>query len=443
MDLRDLPAIDRLLKLVPEAPRAAALREARALVAEVRAGGDAPADWAAALRARVAAAGRLRLRRVINATGIVLHTNLGRAPLSEGAATAAAEIARGYANLELDLASGRRGERLAGIEEPLRELTGAEAALAVNNGAAAVLLLLTALAAGRGVVVSRGELVEIGGSFRVPDIITAGGARLVEVGTTNRTRVADYAAAIGPDTAAILRVHPSNFRIQGFTESADRAELAALARARGVLLLEDLGSGALVPGLGEPTLAEVVAAGVDVACASGDKLMGGPQAGVVVGRAALVERMRRHPLYRALRLDRLVLAALEATLRETLAGELPPAVRMLRMPAEALRLRAEAWAACLSAAGVPAEVLPDEGFSGGGALPGEGLATFVVALAGGRVAGDGGADAVARALRTGDPAVLARVSGGRVRLDPRTVLPGEDDVLLRATILACRGPGSA
>jgi L-seryl-tRNA(Ser) seleniumtransferase len=432
MDPRTLPAIDRLLRLVPDAPHGVAVREARALVAEVRAGAEPPRDWAAALTTRIDRARASHLRRVINATGIVLHTNLGRAPLSERAAEAAANAGRGYANLEIDLESGKRGERLAGVIEPLRLATGAEAAVAVNNGAAAVLLMLTALAAGREVVVSRGELVEIGGSFRVPDVITAGGARLVEVGTTNRTRVADYANAIRPETAAILRVHPSNFRVVGFTESADRAELAALAKERGVLYLEDLGAGALVPGMGEPSVAEVVSAGVDVVCFSGDKLLGGPQAGIAVGRAELVRRMRKHPLYRALRLDRMVLAALEVTVRDTLADAVPPAVAMLRASVPELKRRAEAWAAKLTEAGVPAAVVRDQGFTGGGSLPGEGLPTWVVAVR------HPAPDDVARALRTGEPAVVARVADGALRLDPRTVLPGEEDALIAATIRACR-----
>jgi len=293
--------------------------------------------------------------------------------------------------------------------------------------------MLTALAAGKEVVVSRGELVEIGGAFRVPEVISAGGARLVEVGTTNRTRARDYAAAIGPDTAAILRVHPSNFRVVGFTEAASRAELAAIAKERGVLLLEDLGAGALVEGLREPPVSRVVAEGVDLVCFSGDKLMGGPQAGIAVGRADLVARMRRHPLYRALRLDRLVLAALEATLRDVEAGVDPPAVAMLRLEPRALRARADAWAARWRAAGIEASVVADESMTGGGSVPGQGLPTFVVAL---RVADP---DATAARLRAGDPAVVARVADARLRLDPRTVLAEEDEALIGAVTAACAG----
>lgn len=426
MDPRALPSIDRLCRLVPDAPHALAVREARALVAEVRGGAAAPEDWAAALAARVAAARRTRLRRVINATGIVLHTNLGRAPLSARAAAAVAEMSDGWCNLELDLDTGARGERLGGVVEPLRALTGAEDAVAVNNGAAAVLLALTAVAAGRGVVVSRGELVEIGGSFRVPDVITACGARLVEVGTTNRTRAADLARGVTPDVAAILRVHPSNYRVVGFTESPSREETTAAARAAGVTYIEDLGSGALIEGLGEPTVREVVTAGADLVCFSGDKLLGGPQAGIVVGRADLIARLRRHPLYRALRLDRLVLAALEATLRETLAGEVPPAVAMIRAQPAELKARATGLAARLRAVGIDAAVLPDQGFSGGGALPGEGLPTYVVAVRAPRV------DAVAKALRAGEPPVVARVADGALRFDPRTVRPSDESQLVEA-----------
>jgi L-seryl-tRNA(Ser) seleniumtransferase len=431
VDPRRLPSIDRLRRAVPELPHEVAVRCARALVDAVRAGAPAPEDWAAAVRELAEDAQRPHLRRVVNATGIVLHTNLGRAPLSPRAAAAVAEVAGGYSNLELSLTDGQRGERLAGVQPLLRALTGAEDAIAVNNCAAAVLLMLTALAKDREVVVSRGELVEIGGAFRVPDVITACGARLREVGATNRTRAADLAGGIGPETVAILRVHPSNFRVSGFVEAPTREETARVARAGSVLYLEDLGSGALVEGLGEPTAREVLAAGADLVCFSGDKLLGGPQAGIVAGRAELVRSLRRHPLYRALRLDRLVLAALEATLRETVAGIEPPAVAMLRTPASAVRARAGALAARLAAAGVQAQVVPDQGFGGGGALPGEGLPTWVVALP--------GTDAHARTLRTGERPVMARLAGGMLRVDLRTVLPEEEDALLEALVAAFGG----
>jgi L-seryl-tRNA(Ser) seleniumtransferase len=419
-----------LIRALPELPRPLVTRAARLLLDVVREGGEAPPDWVEAVRARVAKDDRGKLRRVINATGVVLHTNLGRAPLSPRAAAAVSAIAHGYANVELDLETGKRGERLDGIRGPLVELTGAESAVAVNNGAAAVLLMVTALAQGREVIVSRGELVEIGGSFRIPDVLTAGGARLVEVGTTNRTRVADYAAAIRPETAAILKVHPSNFRVVGFTAAADRSELAELARSRGLLLLEDLGAGAIVPGLGEPTVREVIEAGVDVACFSGDKLLGGPQAGIAVGRDASIAAMRKHALYRALRLDRLVLAGLEATLRGYLAGELPPAVVSVQHTRADLHPRAAAWVGALRAAGLDTKLEADEGFTGGGSLPGEGLPTWVAAV----VARD--ADAAMARLRRGEPAVVARVADGKIKLDPRTVLPEEDAGLLAAVIAA-------
>ncbi len=434
---RHLPSIDKLVRLAPELPHALAVREARALVEAVRCGAAAPADWAAALTERVQGVRETRLRRVINATGIVLHTNLGRAPLGAAAAEAVGRIALGYSNLELNLETGTRGERLAGVSEPLKELCGAPAALAVNNNAAATMLMLTGLARGREVIVSRGELVEIGGAFRIPDVITAGGARLVEVGTTNRTRLADYASAITPDTAAVLRVHPSNFRVVGFTEEADRTELAALAHARGVLYLEDLGAGALVPGLGEPTVREVLACGADVVSFSGDKLLGGPQAGLLVGSVEPLLRLRKHPLYRALRLDRLVLAALEVTLRGYLAGELPPAVTMMTTTRAALRVRAEACALRLAAAGVANEVVDDVGFAGGGSRPEDALPTVVI------VVPHPHPDRLAARLRAASPPVLARVSEGDLRVDLRAVLPEEEGSLVDALVWACRSASGA
>lgn len=426
MDSRSrLPAVHRIVAALPDLPHPVVVAEARLLLDAVRAGAPAPADWNAAVRARVEATRRSTLRPVINATGVVLHTNLGRAPLSRRAVEAVAELGAGYLNLELDLETGRRGERLHGITGPLQTLCEAEAACAVNNNAAATLLALTALAAGKEVIVSRGELVEIGGSFRVPAVISAGGAKLVEVGTTNRTRVADYAAAIGPETAVLLRVHPSNFRISGFTEAPDRAALHTLAKERGVLLVEDLGAGAVVPGLGEPTVAEVVRH-ADLVSFSGDKLLGGPQAGILVGRADLVARVRKHALYRALRLDRLVLAALEATLRGYLEGEVPPAVDMLRAEPAALRRRAATWVERLRAMGLRADVLADEGMTGGGAVPEAGLPGYVAAIV------VPSADRAIELLRAQDPPVIARVRDGSVRLDPRTVAPAEDEALLRA-----------
>lgn len=428
---RQLPAIGTLVTALGDLPHPLAVAEARSLVESVRSGeAAAPADWAAAVRDRVNARLAPILRPVINATGVVLHTNLGRAPLGDRARRHLHAVASGWCNLELNLETGERGERLTGVEQRLRSLVGAEAALAVNNNAAAVLLVLTALAAGREVIVSRGELVEIGGSFRVPEVIAAGGARLVEVGTTNRTRAGDFAAAIGPHTGAILRVHPSNFRVSGFTEAPDRAALRALATAAKVPLIEDLGSGALAAGLGEPTVADALAT-TDVVCFSGDKLLGGPQAGLVVGRADLVQRARKHPLYRALRLDRLVLAALEGTLVDYEAGAEPPAVTMLRLDGAALKPRAEALASRLQALGWMATPLPTIGRAGGGSLPELDLPGWGVALDG------AGADAFLSRLRTGTPAVLARVAEGKVVLDLRTV-PVDCENALVAALTAAR-----
>ncbi len=422
---RALPAVGRLVAALPDLPRTLVVREARRLVDATRAGADVPPDWPLAVRAAVEASLRPRLRPVINATGVVLHTNLGRAPLGDRARAHLDAVSKGWCNLELDLATGERGERLFGVEERLRGLVGAEAALAVNNNAAAVLLVLTALAAGKEVIVSRGELVEIGGSFRVPAVISAGGARLVEVGTTNRTRAADYARAIGPETAAILRVHRSNFKITGFTEAPDPAELRRVADAHGVLLLEDLGSGALAEGLGEPTVAEAVSRN-DVVCFSGDKLLGGPQAGLVVGKAALVAKARKHPLYRALRLDRLVLAALEGTLADYEAGAEPPAVALLRLDGAALRPRAHVLADRLTSEGWAAKAVPTQGQAGGGALPGADLPGWGVRLT------TPGVDELLAKLRTGEPALVARALDGAVILDLRTILPEQENAVVTA-----------
>ncbi len=424
---RRLPAIGKLVAQVPDLPHPLVVEAARALVEAVRGGAEAPADWGAEVRARVATRQAMGLRRVINATGVVLHTNLGRAPLAPEAVTAVTEVAGGWSNLELDLDTGERGERVSAIARRICAVTGAEAAIAVNNNAAAVLLVLTAVSLGREVIVSRGELVEIGGSFRVPEVIAAGGARLREVGTTNRTRAADFAGAIGPDTGAILRVHRSNFTLSGFVESPDRAELLAIARAAGVPLIDDLGSGALVGDLGEPTVAESLAT-ADLACFSGDKLLGGPQAGIICGRADLVMRARRHPMYRALRLDRLVLAALEATLAIYEAGSVPPAVAALRASAAELRPRAEALAAMLRARGLDVEVVAAMGLAGGGALPGVDLPGFVV-----RLARRAASDDLARLRRAAVP-VIARLDHDALLLDPRTLLPGDELALVEALV---------
>lgn len=429
---RSLPQVQRLLEL-PVAMaldsrfgRAALVRALRDVLAAVRgeiaAGFVAAAPDADMLLQRVgellAARTRRRLRRVINATGIILHTNLGRAPLADEAVSAVTEVAAGYCNLEFDLASGRRGLRTQAIEPLLCELTGAEAALAVNNGAAAILLALSALAgggeAGGEVIVSRGELVEIGGGFRMPDVIRQGGARLVEVGTTNRTALADYRAAIGPDTRLLLKVHQSNFRTIGFTAQTSIAELAALARERSLLLVADLGSGLLdrATALADPagpTLREALAAGADLVTCSGDKLLGGPQAGLILGRRAVVDPLRGHPLLRALRLDKMTLAALEATL--VLHRDRPqrvPVVRMVATDAGILQQRAERLRALVSTGTIEASA----GFAGGGSLPEERIASRALALSPGI-----GAEAAAARLRAGEPAVIARIGDERLLID--------------------------
>ena len=375
-----------------------------------------------------------RTRRVINATGVVLHTNLGRAPLAADAAEALSHTARGYVSLELDLASGKRGGRAGYAERALASLTGAEAALVVNNNAAAVLLALAAIAGGRGVLVSRGELVEIGGGFRIPEVLARSGARMIEVGTTNKTRDADYLQALetGPDVAAILRVHPGNFRQVGFVERPSLDALVTLAHARNVVVIEDLGGGLLVDlGVaqleGEPLVSASIAAGVDLVCFSTDKALGGPQGGAAVGRAALVEKLRRDALARALRMGRLPLIALEATVTHLLRGEIDaiPALAAMRLPLSSVKGRADRWAAELAHRGVPCDIIDIDALAGGGAFAEESFASAGVALA-------GSPERMLARLRGGEPAVVARVVGDRVVLDARTVLPDEDEALLGA-----------
>ena len=408
-----LPSVDRVLRdgavraLLERHPRGQVVDAIRALLDEHRAAGTAPNGVADAVAARL----RPSLGRVVNATGVVLHTNLGRAPLAP-AAIAAVVDAAGAASLEWDRATGARGSRHVHVVEHLRALTGAEDACVANTNAGAVLLALCSLGGGD-VVVSRGQLVEIGGGFRVPDVLATSGVRLVEVGTTNRTRLADYAAAIGPGTAAVLRVHPSNFRTVGFTEDVGVAELAALTRERGVVLVDDLGSGVLVadPRIpDEPDARAAVAAGADLVCFSADKLLGGPQAGIVVGTAAAVARCRAHPLMRALRPGKLTLAALEATLalhREPeRAWREIPALAMIGAPPAERRGHADALAAAVAGG-----VVETIGRAGGGTLPLLALPSWAVALD----APD--ADALAARLRDGDPPVAARVTQGRVLLD--------------------------
>ncbi len=383
----------------------------------------------AAVRAVVAP----KLRRVINASGVILHTNLGRAPLPRAAVDALA-VAAGYSNLELDIDSGRRGERAELLAGLLEQLFGCDAALVVNNNAAAILLALTALCKGKEVIVSRGQQVEIGGAFRMPDVMRLSGARMVEVGTTNRTRASDYEQAVTARTSALLRVHTSNFRVEGFTESASMTELAKVAHDHDLLLIDDLGSGATEPIADEPTVAGSLEQ-ADVVTFSGDKLLGGPQAGIVLGSGeagvVAVRKMSRHPLARAVRIDKLTLAALEATLRLRLTGRRDeiPVERMLRAPVEDVRRRAAMWSVKLEERGVGARLVASESAVGGGSLPGHGLPTVLVALA-------GPASRVAAALRHGEPPVIARIENDACCLDPRTVLRGEDETLLDAVEVA-------
>jgi L-seryl-tRNA(Ser) seleniumtransferase len=413
MRLRDLPSVDELARQSADPLAVEAARKVVTRAREQIQRGDDPGDLAALLQNELDAAHTPHLRRVINATGVIVHTNLGRAPLAEAALDRVREIARGYSNLEYDLAAGARGSRQEHVADSLRRLTGAEAALVVNNNAAAVMLALAALAEGREVLVSRGELIEIGDGFRIPDVLERSGARLREVGTTNRTRASDYEAAIGTETAVLLRVHQSNFRVVGFTAQPSLGELADIARRHDLPLVDDLGSGALIDIGDEPTARASLAAGADLVCFSGDKLLGGPQAGIVLGRAELVEKLRRHPLQRALRADKLTLAALEGTL--ALAVDAPdeiPVLRMLREPAEAVRARAARLAEL-----VQGEVEETVARAGGGSLPLTELPSFACAVE----------EELAVKLRAGDPPVIAVVRDGRTLLDCRTLTDAEAD----------------
>lgn len=400
------------------------------------------ADAAARLQLR----SRRSLRRVINATGIVVHTNLGRSPLADAAVDAVAEVARGYSTLEYDVESGERGSRHVHVEDLICRLTGAEAAMAVNNNASAVLLGLAALARRKEAIVSRGQLVEIGGSFRIPDIMRESGAKMVEIGTTNKTHLRDYENAITPRTGLILKVHSSNYRVVGFTEEVPLAELVALGASRGIPVFEDQGSGVLIDltkyGLpGEPTIGSAIAAGADLVSASGDKLLGGPQAGVLAGKREVIARLKKHPLARCVRLDKMTLAALEVTLRlyldeEHLFAEVPT-LRMLTMKPAELAARAERLAhAVRDACGDAFEVTtaPDTSRAGGGALPMEDIPTTVVALAPRRMS----ATALDERLRLGEPHVIARIKDGRLLLDPRTLREDEEIEVVDALVAAVR-----
>ena len=420
------PEIRELLGAASRIAVVDAVRESIAAARSRRAG--PPESWAADVRERLSDRARPSLRPVLNATGVVLHTNLGRAPLAPEAIAAMARVADGYSNLEFDLDTGTRGSRGDHCRQPLRAVTGAEDALAVNNAAGALLLALSALAAGRDVLISRGELIEIGGSFRIPDILVRSGARLREIGTTNRTHLDDYRTALDAGVAAVLTVHRSNFEQRGFVATPEPGGLATLCRAAGVPYLVDVGSGLLADlsawGLhGEPRVEEALEAGADLVIFSGDKLLGGPQAGCIVGRGAVVTRCREHPIARAVRADKMTLAALEATLalyRER--GEAVrrvPVLRMLTLGSEELERLATRLAAVCPPSLHPA-LEPGESAVGGGSFPGAVLPTTLVSLD----AGGLGPDGLALRLRLGDPAVVARVGGGRVLLDPRT-LPEE------------------
>ncbi|HEY7625218.1 MAG TPA: L-seryl-tRNA(Sec) selenium transferase [Candidatus Limnocylindria bacterium] len=444
---RALPSVDAVVRAGQPAPedRERFTRAAREILASARAAkasGDAD-QFAARARAALQERDRRTLRSVINATGVVLQTNLGRAPLAPRALAAIAAAA-GAVTVEYDLAAGKRGERHGHAARLLADLASADDAAVVNNNAAAVLLTLAALATRKEVLVARGELVEIGGGFRIPDVLRRSGAKLVEVGTTNRTYARDYAAAITARTGAILRVHASNFKITGFVARAAGRELAALAREHNVAYVHDLGSGTFLDtarfGLAkELTVAEAVREGADVVTFSGDKLLGGPQAGIAVGREPHIARLRAHPLMRALRPDKLTIAALIATLesyREGKAERELPVWRMIAAPAGTLRSRARALASSLSAAGVEAEVIETRSTVGGGSLPEETQPSFAVAVSG------AAANRIAETLRAGEPPVISRIIDERAALDLRSVLPEDDEVLGRAVVAALAKRGS-
>lgn len=440
MSRRELPSVDRLLTeapaLIRDYGRPLTTQMLRAVLAEARAGAagngastpampPTPEHLLAQAGQRLAALTTPSLQPIINATGVILHTNLGRAPLSRAALAQVEAVARGYSTLEYDAARGERGSRADHAEGLLTTLTGAEAALVVNNNAAALLLALTALAKGKRVAISRGQLVEIGGGFRVPEVMKQSGAKLAEVGSTNRTHLADYTAAIDEGAAFVLRAHPSNFKVIGFTSEPTLAELCGL----GVPVIDDLGSGTLLDtaayGLAhEPTVQESVAAGAALVTFSGDKLLGGPQAGLIVGRRDLIHKLKRHPLARAVRADKLCLAALNATLLHYARDEAPrtvPVWVMLALPLDEIEARAQAWAAALGVG----RVVAGESTVGGGSLPGETLPTRLLALDVKKP------NQLAGRLRAQTPAIVARVAADQVLLDPRTVVPDDEPALLR------------
>jgi L-seryl-tRNA(Ser) seleniumtransferase len=449
IDLRQLPQVDKLLNhprillLIEQYGRSQVLAVIQEELAAVRGNPqqyhleDLGENLILRISEMVAAQASASLMRVINASGVILHTNLGRAPLSSSAIEAVQQAAAGYTNLEYDLASGRRGSRSVHARDLLCRITGAEDALVVNNNAAAVLLALSALAKRRAVVISRSQLVEIGGGFRIPDVMKQSGARLVEVGTTNRTRLKDYEQALEAGAALVMRAHTSNFKLVGFTEQPELGELVELAHRFEVPVLDDLGSGALLDtskfGLShEPMVQESLQAGVDLVCFSGDKLLGGPQSGILLGEADLIARLKRHPLARAIRADKLCLAGLSATLRHYLKGDAEqeiPAWQMISADSQDLRARVERWQQRVGRG----EVLPARSTVGGGSLPEETLPTYVLALDIPHV------DLAAAELRRGITPVIARVQDGKLLLDPRTVLIEEEDLLIQQLNLILAG----
>lgn len=447
--LRQLPSVENLLQTVDatrlvavygrpatlEAIRGA-LAQAREAIGAGKQSGATIAELLAAAEAQLSAVTAPTLRPVINATGVIIHTNLGRSVLSAAAERAIAQAARSYDTLEYDLETGKRGSRSTHVQELLARVTGAEAATVVNNNAAAVLLTLTAMAHGREVIISRGQLVEIGGGFRIPAVMEQSGAELVEVGTTNRTHLRDYEAAITERTAAIMVAHHSNFRIIGFTTEPELVELSAMAHERGLLLLHDLGSGTLLEtadyGLEhEPTVGESLAAGVDVTCFSGDKLLGGPQAGIIIGRKELVKRIQRHPLARAVRPDKLCLAGLSATLLHYLKDEAIheiPTWRMIATSPDDLKRIARRWARRLTRSGIRARTMPSESTIGGGSLPGATLPTWLVVIP------HASPNALAAQLRAAETPIIGRIENDQFLLDPRTVLPEQEQLLLQSVL---------
>lgn len=454
--LRELPSVDRVLRhpeaqtllgeygreLTTEAVRFALEDRRRGILAGVGEPVGDDTQLLAGAAAWLDQAFANTLRPVINATGVIVHTNLGRAPLGRPALAAIEAIAPSYSTLEFDLDEGQRGSRLIHAERLLTQITGAEAALVVNNNAAAVLLMLTALCKDREVVISRGQMIEIGGGFRIPDVMRQSGAQLLEVGTTNRTHLRDYETAISERTAAILVAHYSNYKVIGFTSQPEMAELAELARRHNILLLFDQGSGALLDvapyGLEpEATVQDGLAAGADVVAFSGDKLLGGPQAGILCGGAEPISAMKRHPLARAVRADKLALAALSATLRAYLSGTAVsevPVWWMIARPLNEIAAEVEGWAERLGAKGVPAELVDGESRVGGGSLPGTSLPTKLLALRHTTV----DASELAQLLRAAATPVIGRVQDDRLLLDPRAVLPDQTESLLQAVLEAWR-----